>query len=49
MMSETDLDSPISAWNETKAQTIQGIIAHNSYHICEIISIRHMLGLWIET
>ncbi len=29
-------------------QVIQGIIAHNSYHTCEIISIRHMQGLWLE-
>jgi hypothetical protein len=25
-----------------------GLIAHNGYHTCEIISIRHMLGLWLE-
>jgi hypothetical protein len=28
-------------------QLIQGMIAHNSYHTCEVISIRHMLGLWL--
>lgn len=25
-----------------------GIIAHRSYCTCEIISIRHMQGLWLE-
>lgn len=29
-------------------QVIHGIINHNSYHTNEIISIRHMLGLWME-
>lgn len=29
-------------------QYIQGHLAHNSYHLCEIVSIRHMLGLWLE-
>lgn len=38
-------------WKPGKAERwkmIQGIIAHNSYHACEIISIRHMQGLWLE-
>ena len=29
-------------------QYIQGHLAHNSYHLCEIVSVRHMLGLWLE-
>jgi uncharacterized damage-inducible protein DinB len=29
-------------------QEVMGIIAHNSYHTNEIISIRHMLGFWME-
>jgi uncharacterized damage-inducible protein DinB len=29
-------------------QYIQGQMAHNSYHLCEIVNIRHMLGLWLE-
>jgi len=29
-------------------QYIQGHLAHNSNHLCEIVSIRHMLGLWLE-
>ena len=27
---------------------ILGHLAHNSYHLCEMISTRHMLGLWLE-
>jgi hypothetical protein len=27
---------------------IQGHLAHNSHHLNEMISIRHMLGLWLE-
>jgi hypothetical protein len=26
----------------------QGHLAHNSYHLCEIVSIRHMQGLWLD-
>jgi hypothetical protein len=29
-------------------QVIHGLIAHNSYHINEIISLRHMQGWWLE-
>jgi hypothetical protein len=30
-------------------QYIQGHLAHNSNHLCEIVTIRHMQGLWLET
>jgi hypothetical protein len=29
-------------------QYIQGQLAHNSNHLCEIVAIRHMQGLWLE-
>jgi uncharacterized damage-inducible protein DinB len=29
-------------------KSIQGVLAHNSYHTCEIISIRHLQRLWVE-
>jgi hypothetical protein len=29
-------------------QYIQGHVAHNSNHLCEIVDIRHMQGLWLE-
>lgn len=47
-LSDEALARPIETWNEHYAQAIQGLIAHNSYHICEIISIRHMQGWWLE-
>lgn len=29
-------------------QYIQGHLAHNSNHLCEIVTIRHLQGLWLE-
>jgi len=29
-------------------QFIQGQLAHGSNHLCEIVSIRHMQGLWLD-
>jgi hypothetical protein len=42
------LYEPIVLHRPSPYQVIQGLIAHNSYHSCEVISIRHMLGLWLE-
>ena len=39
---------PVSTGRPRRDQIIHGMIAHNSYHACEIITIRHMLGLWLE-
>jgi hypothetical protein len=39
--------APAEGW-PIRAQVVQGMLAHNSYHTCEIISIRHMQGLWLE-
>jgi uncharacterized damage-inducible protein DinB len=47
-LSDDALHRPVSEGQPTPYQVIQGIIAHNSYHACEVISIRHMLGLWLE-
>lgn len=27
---------------------VQIVLVHNSYHTCEVISVRHMQGLWLE-
>ncbi len=32
----------------TGYQIVHGLIGHNGYHACEVISIRHMQGLWLE-
>lgn len=47
-LSEDELNEKVKesdSWN-TRHSVIQSIIAHNSYHTCEIISIRHMQGLF---
>lgn len=41
------LEEPYAEGRPARYQLIHGIIAHNCYHACEIISIRHMLGLWL--
>ena len=47
-LSEEALYQPIRPGRPSPYQVVQGLIAHNSYHTCEVISIRHMLGLWLE-
>ncbi|MBP8997519.1 MAG: DinB family protein [Anaerolineaceae bacterium] len=32
----------------SRRQVIQGLIGHNCYHTNEIISMRHMLGYWLD-
>jgi hypothetical protein len=47
-LTDADLDAPLGeaeAWN-TRRHLVYSMLAHNSYHTCEIISIRHMQGLW---
>ncbi|HEV8192840.1 MAG TPA: DinB family protein [Ktedonobacterales bacterium] len=47
-LTEADLDTSLGegeAWN-TRRHLVYSMLAHNSYHTCEIISIRHMQGLW---
>ncbi len=39
---------PVEADRAARHQLIHGLIGHNSYHACEVITIRHMLGLWLE-
>lgn len=45
---DEDLERSLETWKETRVQAIHGLIAHNSYHINEIISMRHMNGFWLE-
>jgi hypothetical protein len=42
------LEEELEAWQTKKHRAIQAIIAHDSYHTCEIICVRHMQGLWLE-
>jgi hypothetical protein len=47
-MSDRELEELLPVWAGPKHRAIQSIIAHNSYHTCEIISVRHMQGFWLE-
>ena len=47
-LSNEALAAPLAPGRAAPWQLVQGMIAHNAYHTCEVISIRHMLGLWLE-
>ncbi len=47
-LSDEQLDEPLEPGRPKRWQIIQGVITHNSYHACEMISVRHMQGLWLE-
>ena len=42
------LNEPYTKSGNSRRQVIQGVIGHNCYHTNEIISMRHMLGYWLE-
>lgn len=46
-LSESDLDKEMS-WGGKLWQGIYSIYSHNSHHTSEILSIRHMLGFWVD-
>lgn len=47
-LNDDELDTPVIPGKAERWKQITGVIAHNGYHACEIISVRHMLGLWLE-
>ena len=47
-LSDEELAQPTAPGRAKRYQAVQWLIAHNSYHTCEIISIRHMQGWWLE-
>jgi hypothetical protein len=47
-LDDATLAEPYQEGRALRSQIVHGIIGHNCYHACEIISIRHMLGLWLE-
>ena len=47
-LSGEKLDRALPSVGQKGYQYIQGHLAHNSNHLCEIVSIRHMQGLWLE-
>lgn len=49
-LTEDELNQPVAdgkAWN-TCRHLLYSMIAHNSYHTCEITTIRHMQGWWFD-
>lgn len=48
-LSDSELEEKLELWGGEKHRAIQSIIAHNSYHTSEIICVRHMQGLWLES
>jgi uncharacterized damage-inducible protein DinB len=46
--SDEQLDESFLRDGHNRRHVIQGMIAHNSYHTNEIISVRHMMGYWLE-
>jgi hypothetical protein len=41
------LDQEYGSWGKGH-NIVQVVLVHNAYHTCEIISVRHMQGLWLE-
>jgi uncharacterized damage-inducible protein DinB len=44
----TFMDQSYRQRKHSHRQVIQGLIGHNCYHTNEVISMRHMLGYWLE-
>jgi hypothetical protein len=47
-LSDEDLAAPPAQGAPPRYMAIHGVLAHNAYHSCEVLSIRHMQGLWVE-
>jgi hypothetical protein len=47
-LTPAELAAPHEPGQAQRWHLIQGVIAHNSYHACEVIGIRHMQGLWLR-
>jgi hypothetical protein len=47
-LSDADLENELAPIGMKAYPYIQGQLAHNSNHLCEMVDIRHMQGLWLE-
>ncbi|NJN19315.1 MAG: DinB family protein [Oscillochloris sp.] len=47
-LSPEQLAADLAGWGPAWS-TIQAMFAHNSYHLGEIVTLRHMQGLWIDS
>ena len=41
------LEAMVAAWGQSVRRVVLGTMAHNSYHIAEILTVRHMQGWWL--
>lgn len=46
-LSPAAIAADLPGWGPAWA-VIQGMMAHNSYHIGEIVTLRHLQGLWVD-
>lgn len=46
-LSPETLAANLAGWGPAWA-IVQGMFAHNSYHLGEIVTLRHLQGLWVE-
>lgn len=47
-LSQEQLEADLAGWGPAWA-IIQGMSAHNAYHIGELVTLRHTQGLWIDS
>ena len=47
-LTDTELGNELTPIGMKAYQYIQGHLAHNSNHLCEIVTTRHLQGLWLE-
>ncbi len=47
-LSDEALAQPLHGGKSSGWQVLHGLIAHTSYHTCEIISLRQLQGIWEE-
>lgn len=48
-LDDEQLHTVKAVWKRTPYQIAHGVLAHDSYHTCEIITLRHMQGLWTDS
>ncbi|NWF70465.1 MAG: DinB family protein [Chloroflexi bacterium] len=46
-LDEDALHKKNAVWKQTPYEIALSILTHNSYHTCEIITLRHLQGLWV--
>jgi DinB superfamily len=47
-LNDEQLHTVKAVWKQTPYQIGESMLAHDSYHTCEIITLRHMQSLWVN-